>query len=44
MIIGVHVYVPVSEVVRGEKMTLAPVQMQPSLEVATAQKCPDVRN
>ena len=37
MIVSVHVYVPVSEVVRGEKMRLTPiVEIGPSAEVATA--------
>ena len=37
MIVSVYVYVPVSEVVRGEKMRLTPtVEIRPSAEVATA--------
>ena len=37
MIVSVHVYVPVSEVVRGEKMRLTPiVEIGPSAEVTTA--------
>ena len=38
MIVSVHVYVPVSEVVRGEKMRLSPtVEIRPSVEVATGE-------
>ena len=38
MIVSVHVYVPVSEVVRGEKMRLTPtVEIWPSAEVATGE-------
>ena len=38
MIVSVHVYVPVSEVVRGEKMRLTPaVEIRLSSEVATVE-------
>ena len=38
MIVSVHVYVPVSEVVRGEKMRLTPVvDIRSSVEVATGE-------